>query len=226
MNGEDTTWIDKAIFSVADYYSLATVNSMIHLYPSISTIHGEELINLLQPSGLARWNLPGALRAVYFMFDPIISSDHVSFWLHRNFIRNRFFHATQNFLKAADEPPNLVEEKTLAVWESYGNPIAWSNDYLRDPMNTIFYRLKMSWGLRSGALIRQMYKYDGDRRALTLALLIKRRDLKDKEIETFLASVGPELRNPFTGAPMGWDSTKRVIRFDVPKDGDSFDVNL
>jgi hypothetical protein len=226
MNGEDTTWIDKAIIMAADYFSLSSVDSLIHLYPSVATAHGEELISLLSPSGLSRWNLPGALRAVYLMFDPIIASDHPSFWLHRNFIQNRFIYFARDFLKAADASPNLVEEKTEAVWKRYGNPMAWSNDYLRDPMNTIFYRLKMSGSLRSGALIGGMYKRDGDRRALTLALLIKHRGLKDTEIETFLASVGPELKNPFTGTPMGWDSTKRVIRFDVPKDGYRFDVQL
>ena len=227
MLGEDTTWVDKAIYSVADSFSLASANSMIHSYPNIARIHGDELINMLRPSGLARWNLPGALRAEYSMFDPIISSESARFWLNRNFIRNRYLHSSVDFLEAANSPPNLVEEKTLAVWQSYAKLKTWDLDYLRDPMNTFFTRIYLLSPLKSASsILPRLHMYDGDRRALTLALLVKLHGIRDTEIEEFLAGVGPELRNPFTGEPMAWDSAKRVIRFDIPKNEYSFEVKL
>lgn len=227
MLGEDTTWVDKAIFSVADSFSLASANSLINSYPNIARVHGDELISLLKPTGLARWNLPGVFRAEYLMFDPIISAENARFWLNRNFIRNRYLYAAKDFLEAADAPPNLVEEKALAVWQSYAKLKTWDVDYLRDPINTFFTRIYLLSSLKgASSILPRLHMYDGDRRALTLALLIKRRGIRDTEIETFLAGVGPELINSFTGEPMGWDSTKRVIRFDVPKNGYSFNVKL
>jgi hypothetical protein len=71
-----------------------------------------------------------------------------------------------------------------------------------------------------------MHIYDGDKRALTLALLIKQRKLSESEITAFISSNSSKLGNPFTGQPMSWDSSNQTIRFDVPQDSYSFEVKL
>jgi hypothetical protein len=218
MIGEDTAWGDKEVFLVADSFSLASAEALIHTYKGVASVHGDELLNMLKPSGLARWNLPGVMRAEYDMLYPLGEFYDTQFWFHKNYIRNRMLHSGQAFLLAADSPPSLAAGKMLTVMHEHGGLKSWSNDYLKDPMNTILVR-----GLILGTqpvsvvdLIRPMYIHDGQQRALTLALLIKRRSLKDNEIANFLASVATELRNPFTGDPMGWDTKKRLIRFVVP----------
>jgi len=227
--GQDTDWAGKMTLIAANGQSLTSGLSLFHAYKEIAAVHGDELIEMLGPSGLARWNLPGAMRAEYTKFIPIFSSAHHDVWFHPNFIRNRFLHSAQALLTAMDAPPGLVEEKTRAAWHEFGSVKAWTNDYLRDPMNTALSRtiFRDSLNERTGGLVARMHILDGKQRTLTLALLMKRGTLKDGEIASFLAGVGPELRNPFTGAPMGRDSTKRTIRFDIPKGGySSFEVKL
>ncbi len=225
MIGEDMTWVDKTIFSVNVSFSLESAGQLIRYYPNIATIHGDELLELLKPTGLTPWNIPGTLRAEYLMLDPIISSDHPAFWLHKNFIRNRFLYSALDYLKASEAPPIQVEEQTLSVWER-NNIKSWSADYLRDPMNMIFLRFKLFVAPKIGIILTRMHIYDGDKRALTLALLIKQRKLRDSEIGAFIAGNSSKLGNPFSGQPMSWDDSNHTISFDVPKDGYSFKVNL
>jgi hypothetical protein len=229
MIGEDSDWIAKAIFTVTDSFSLASAEALIHSYNGIARVHGDELMAMLEPSGLARWNLPATVRAEYDVWLPFFSTFYNSqFWVHPNFIRNTWLHSEQAFLEAAKAPPSLVNEKMQGVSLKYGGFRSWSNDYLRDPLNTVLVRgyLLGTHRFNGVELIRSMHIHDARQRALTLALLIKRRSLKDNEIADFLAKADPELKNPFTGNPMTWEPKKRAIRFVVPKANDtSDDVN-
>ena len=229
MIGEETDWTGKVALMVADGFSLTSAASLFQAYKGIAMNHGDEFSKLLKPTGLAQWDLPGILRAEYFIFAPEILRDTTEFWFHPNFIRNRTLYSAQAMLRAVEVPPILVEEKTLAVWREFGSIKGWHMDYLRDPMNAILARGAISGAVkeRVGSLIKKMHILDGKKRALTLAVSIKQRALKDDEIAPFLTRTGPELRNPFTGAPMGWDPRKRTIRFKVPKyEGSGFEVSL
>ncbi len=219
MKSESSGWVGKAIFAVADSFSLSSAEALIHSYKGIASVHGDELMTLLEPTGLAHWNLPGSLRSEYDLWLPFYSKFYSpQFWFHPNFIRNRWLHYEQAFLEAANAPPSLVNEKLQHLWLEHGGLGNWNNDYLRDPLNTVLVRgyLFDTQILTSNNLIHEMYIHDAQQRTLTLALLIKRRGLKDGEIADFLASVDPELKNPFTGNPMEWDAKKRVIRLVIP----------
>lgn len=229
MISSDVTWIDKAVFCVADGFSLESAESLIHTYKGIATLHGDELLDMLEHGGMARWNLAGLMRAEYDLHYQLTNILNTQIWFHPNFIRNRMLHSAQDYLMAIDSPPSLVADRTLAVLRENGGLNSWTNDYLRDPMNTFIVRgllLNLTPHTAVG-LLKPMYIHDARRRALTSAVLIKRRGLKDDEIAKFLASVGPELKNPLTGDPMSWDAKKRVIRFVNPKAGiKGEDVNM
>jgi len=227
MLGEDTDWVAKAIFTVLDGISLGSARSLLQTYPGIAALHGDELTNLFRTAGLSRWNLPGVMRSEYLMFEPILSPDYRAFWVHPNFIRNRFFLSSQAFLIATTAQPDQIEEKSLAVRREYGDFRVWTDDYLRDPPNTFFARVYiLPTMLTAGAMVRTMHVHDGQRKVLTLALLANRRGLRDQEIGTFLSNVGSELKNPISGAPMRWNIKKQAIEFADQKNNFVFDVKL
>lgn len=224
--GADTGLLDKVIFAVAEAASLGSVKSLIHSYPGIAEKHGDEMLKLLTPSGLARWNLPGLMRAEYFMFDSILTPGTTKFWVHRNFIRNRFYRLAQAVLRASTQPPDIVEEKVNAIMNEFCNFKTWDIDYLRDPMNAIFVKSMIGGQLKTGDVFTFWHRRDGDLRVLTLAVMIKKQRIADEKIDDFLAAVGPELKDPFTHLPMHWDPIKRAIRFEAPKSDYTFEVHL
>jgi hypothetical protein len=63
-----------------------------------------------------------------------------------------------------------------------------------------------------------MHVTDGRLRLATLAVRIITEGITDAEIPRFLASAGPNLQDPFTGAPMRWDPKDRKIYFPDPSD--------
>jgi hypothetical protein len=121
--------------------------------------------------------------------------------------------------------PNLANNDKRKILLESGGFISWSNDYLKDPLNAVLAHGFLINPLADGKfeLLHSFHIHDAKQKALTLALLIKRRDLKDSEIAEFLATVDSRLRNPFTGKPMTWDSKKRAIQFVIPKTNDSSD---
>jgi hypothetical protein len=219
MIEEEAGWTEKAIFSVADSYSQASAESLFHIYKGVGTRHGDELIALFNSSGLSRWNLPGTLRAEYDVWQPFVAAYEAQFWFHPNYIRNKWLHSSQAFIAAARVPQNLANQEARKVLHESGGFRSWSNDYLKDPMNTVLVRgfLLDSLGYKSIDVLKSMHIRDAKQKALTLILLIKRRDLKDGEIANFMENADPELRNPFTGKAMNWDVKKRAIVFNVPK---------
>jgi hypothetical protein len=235
MIGEEAGWVEKATFAVADSYNQASAEALIHNYKGIAKAHGDELVVMfkLQPSGLARWNIAGTLRAEYAILQPFVDIYASKFWFHPNYIRNSWLHSSQAFIAAAQVPQNLADKTAQRVILESGGFRIWNNDYLRDPMNTVIVRgfLLDPLGYKSIDLLKTMHIRDAKQRALTLALLIKRRGIKDSEISNFLASVDPELKNPFTGNPMIWDAKKHAIVFTVSKtskwgDDANIDVRL
>ncbi len=233
MIGEEAGWMEKAIFIVADSYSKASAESLFHMYTGIGTRHGDELIPLFSSAGLSRWNLPGTLRAEYDVWQPFVAAYEPQFWFHPNYIRNNWLHSSQAFIAAAQDPQNFANQEARKVLFESGGFRSWSNDYFKDPMNTVLVRgfLLDSLGYKSIDLLKSMHISDAKQKAMTLALLIKRRNLKDREVASFLENVDLELRNSFTGKIMTWDAKKRAIVFNVPKtsgggDEEIIDVRL
>lgn len=217
MARAEDSWMGKAILLAAEGISLTSAELLLHATPSLLATHGDELRQLLQPVGLSRWNLEGVMRAEYRRIDPVISGDDTQIWVHSNFIRNRHFRAANAFLNASTAHPSELERKFETVLQAHSNPIAWTWDYLRNPMNTFFVRrFSLESQLEAEPVVRSMIQKDGRMRLLSLRLLLAKNSIADGDVEHFLSKQPSELRDPFTTEPMQWDREKRVIYFCQP----------
>jgi hypothetical protein len=215
MIGEDGTWVDKAIGLVLEQISLSTAEFLIQASPKTANAHYQEMRESLSPGGLTRYNLGGVMRAEYLLHDPIYSNPaSLKAWVHPGFIRNRFFRAAQDFLKASQGSPSDAAKDVEAVWNAQTS--GWRWDYLRDPLNTVWIRVLLGGQMKTGSMLQQMHLHDGQMRLLTLRLDILHLGIQDSRIEAFLESAETGLRNPFTGEPMKWDLVKRAIYFQSP----------
>ena len=212
MLGEEGTWVDKAIGLVVEQISLDTAEFLIKAAPEMASTHYQEMKELLRPDGLARYNLPGVMRAEYELFDPIYAKPaSLRIWVHPGFIRNRFFRSATDFLKVSQGPPSEVAKEVNAMWLTYSS--GWRLDYLSDPLNTVWIRVLLGGQAKTGNMLQQMHLRDGQLRLLTLRLDILHLGVQDGGIDAFLESSEKGLRNPFTGDPMKWEPAKRAIYF-------------
>ena len=216
LNAADATWVGKAILLVIEGYTLSTVESIMRHAPALAVSHYEELIGLLRPGDLERYNVPGIMRAEYALIDRIFEKPaELQFWVHPTFNRNRFFRYSQDFLRAAHTPATELSTETQRIAAGYSPK--WRLDYLRDPMNAAFFYVVLVHGqLETGQMLQQMYIHEGHRRLLVLRVEVAKEKISDEAIPAFLQSASMSLRNPFTGGPMQWNSTDRVLYFDIP----------
>lgn len=215
--GQDT-FIGKAILLVNEGISLTSIEYLLHDAPELIDSHADELIQLLKPVGLLRWNLEGTMRAEYGLFSPLLSGE-TKLWVHPNFIRNRFFHSAKVFLNTAEGRPSELESN-FTEQQKLGDISTWTWDYMRDPMNTLFSRLLMGGQFKAGSLVGSMVQKDGRLRLLTLRILIAKNKIDDADVDSFLARQPMELRNPFTNKPMRWSTKRHLIWFCVPNHPD------
>jgi hypothetical protein len=215
MIGEEQTWLDKALDIYLESIALATAEQMMRAAPALADAHYTEMRELLLPAGIARYNLPGLMRAEYLLRDPIYSNAAaLKYWVHPDFIRNRFYRYAQEFLVAAQAPALLIADSVELVARKHTT--GWNSDYLTDPMNALFARSQIAGPAGSGRLLQQMYAHDGQLRLALLQLEILHRHITDSAIDEFLKNTGPELRDPFTGEPMQWAAGQRTLFFRVP----------
>ena len=158
--------------------------------------------------------------------DPVFTHrESLKFWVHPEFIRNRFYRYAQDFLQTARQSPNAIDSgmERLRVSHLEG----WSADYLKDPLNTLFVRAMLSGQKKTGELLKQMYLQEGKTRLLALQTQILRTGLPDSAVDEFLRKSKSTLRNPFSGEPMRWDPVERSIYFGIPGiEGRSREVHL
>lgn len=64
----------------------------------------------------------------------------------------------------------------------------------------------------------RIHNLDGFLRLVSLQVAAKRYGVRDSAMEKFLADAAPDLRNPYTNEPMGWDPASRAIYFNGYKE--------
>lgn len=212
MMSEDETWFDKALELFLERISLATAEQLMHMAPRLADEHYPEMKDLLRDEGIARYNIAGVMRAEYLLRDPLYTNPAaLKYWVHPNFLRNRFYRFAQDFLKASTAPPSEIAAAADAVVRAHTE--GWSADYLTDPINAVFARSQVGGPAKIGQLLQQMVLHDGQMRLLLLRLEILHSNIPDSGIEDFLKHADKSLANPFTGAPMQWSPSKRALYF-------------
>lgn len=85
--------------------------------------------------------------------------------------------------------------------------ITW--DFIYNPAGKILIGVA---GVNYVEFARFEHNLDGLMRLVTLELMLKQRPAKDG-VEKFIKEAGPQYSNPYTGEPMQWDASKRIIFF-------------
>ena len=213
MLREETDFLEKKVFMVAESTCLKSAELLIYSYPNIADLHGDDLRVILNPMGLARWNLADALRTEYERYDDAILSKRHADWVHPNFIRNRFYRVSNDLLATTALPPPKAELVMKTIKATYGSLWAWNRDYFFDPVNAAYSRFFFIGSVNGFELITTMHQHDGQFRALTLALDIKRQHVADSAISSYIREAPPDLVDPFTSQPMDYNPETKTITF-------------
>jgi hypothetical protein len=216
------SWVDKAILLVAQSFSLQALEEILQQRFALGAADYEALERLLRPAGIAAYDVDGALRAEYAMLRPIFTPPaRLQFWVHPQFIENRFARFSAAFADAARAPLPDLEDAFDRVRRSQLEDRA---DYLRDPMNTYFVRGLLRGQIKVGEMLRQMHIHEGRKALLALRLEVRRGGMADAQIPALLAA--STLRDPH-GQAMRWDAARRSIWYALPGgEGERYEVRL
>ncbi|PPD56750.1 MAG: hypothetical protein CTY10_02590 [Methylotenera sp.] len=217
---QETTVIEKAIFLVIDGFNFASLEYLLLKKPQIMTNHYDELIVLLKPTGLIRYNLQGMLRAEYYFFeDHLFKKVTAEQNVHINYIRNRIYRVHIDFLKEAQKSPYTFKESQRKLHKRYyfGRYQFWNYDLL-DPQHSLISNMLINGFLNGFNLVGSMQSKSALIKLLNLKINIHQQKIADSNIQAFLNNAGSEYFNPFTNKPMRWDGAKRMIICDRPDD--------
>ncbi len=214
----ETTTIEKAIFLVMDGFILASIEYLLSKQPQIITKHYEELMVLLRPTGLTKYNLQGMLKTDYhfyknYLFGKVTTEQN----LHVNYILNRIYHVHKDFSKEAHKSPFNIQESQRVLRQQYyvGSNQFWNFDFL-DPQHSLISNLITNGSLSSFNLVGSMHHKSALIKLLNLKIKIHQQNIVDSDVQAFLNNVGSEYNNPFTNKPMRWDTVKRLLICDKP----------
>jgi len=228
LRGPDV-WVGKAIGLVAHGMTLPFLESLLLASPEIATAHQPELLELLRPEGMEAFNPDGIARAEYWLLsksleslpeDTPLGTDRLH-WLafhlgQPNRILNRYSAFAPEYAAALRLPWAEMERESGRLREKYLYPSA--GGFLIDPFGSLYLASFIDSQLGIREMPRQMHITDGRLRLATLVVRVINERISDNDIPRFLASVGPHLQDPFTGAPMRWDPKDRKIYFPDPSD--------
>lgn len=228
LRGPDT-WIGKAVSIVATKSTLAELENILRVDPRLAKQHAAELKNLLRPEGIDGFSLEGVLRAEYLSLKDALYSPQSqmriwglgshswlpSYLIQKDRLLNRYYFFARDYAAILRLPWSQFEKEVVRWRESFAYPSGW--DITVDPVGSLFFSFYIENQLKARELVTSMYEIDGTLKLSTLLVRIISEDVADSAISDFLASVGPELYNPFSGDPMRWDPTQRRIYFSDPE---------
>ena len=133
-----------------------------------------------------------------------------------NRILNRYSAFAREELLRLRLPWNELEADSSRLQEKYAYPSDW--DFTIDPFGSLYVTYHIRSQLKAREMLRQMHIIDGRLRLATIAVRLINENVRDKDIAGYVASAGPDLSDPFSGAPIRWDPKDRKIYFLDPTD--------
>ena len=236
VKGSEGTWVEKAIFLIAEAFSLNSIELILHSDRRIAAKRADELLQLLKPTGIAYWNVPAIFRTDYvLLMEPLITAlGNIN--QPTNFIRNRFIRSANAFVAASQAHPSVVGERIEKVQAAYPYQPQFTKELAEKTKltpsealqltNKLFLVVLIPQTLRGKELVVAFHQREERSRALSLAVMITQKNISDKNVANFLATVDHAYRSAFTDKPFEWVADQRLIRFVDPKGKSSFDVRL
>ena len=215
VRSAETRMVDKAILLVIQGFSFSSLDQILAIAPQMASTHGDEMIALLRPAAVKAWNIHAALVEFYDEMNITLSVELPTRAFHPNFIRNRLYRESHNIENAIDNgEPRDYSEKVASISRQYGDGASWSNDYLRDPLNTFPSRMVYCKSLKVlGNMAVNMVTKDDVARLLVLVIKAKRQHVADDQLAAFIERNGRGMRDSVAGSPITVDAADHTLGY-------------
>ena len=209
--------------------TLPALENILRADPRLAKQHAAELKILLRPEGINGFNLEGVLRAEYLALKNTLDSPQgqMRFWglgsqswlpsylIQKDRILNRYYFFARDYAAILRLPWSQFQKEVVRWRESFPYPSGW--DIAVDPFGSLLFWVYVEDQFKARELVKEMHMIDGRLKLSTLLVRIISEDVTDAAVSDFLASVGPELYDPFSGGPMRWEPKQRRIYFPDPE---------
>ena len=223
MNAVGRTWVEVAIGLVNEGYALSGIESLRFRAPQLIDKHHDELISLISPEGIARFNFPGIMRAEYALVMQAYQADKNRAAIFPNYVTNRYFRYAQQVLEVAGKPASALNEIGANRCECL-KPIELNGSDPRFAASAEF--IVPSVHVGTFELIKSMYDKNRRMALLSMRVRIFKARIPDSQIAAYLAASVANMRELFADGPIQWDQSKRVLFIDNPNNRGTTEVRL
>ena len=224
---QESTMIDRAIFLVTESLNLNALEYCLFKSPKMAVSYSEELNTLLKASGLVRYNLKGAMRAEYALFNKsLFTQTETMKGFQPEYFRNRLYRFQLDYLNRSQWAPATFDKSRTEMNTQYGlNMYLFNFDWI-NPRHSVISKSMTGGFANSFELVKAMHSHNAKIKLLNLSLKIRQQKVANADIQTFLNEAGVDFDNPFTNRPMRYDDTKKVIFSDNPTNNEKVEVRL
>ena len=218
--GQESNMIDRAIFQAVDSRSLDSIEYLLYKNPETILKHADELMALLKPLGLARYNLKGLMRAEYtFINNSVMNRKNAGKAVHIEYMRNRMYRFHLDFLNRTHEPERTLSasERELSQKYSLITIKTFLRAFLPHGPSRLLADLLIGGQVRGLMLVKSMHHKSAMINLLNLSIKIRQQSIDANHIQTFLNKASKEYNCPFTEYPMVFDKVKKTIYCENPE---------
>jgi hypothetical protein len=215
------SWVDLAICQVAESFSLSSAEALLFHAPRLIDGHADEILALLRPLGLSRYDIAGMERRHYAWLKETYQASGERDLMLPNFIANRYYLYVQEVLAVSSKPLDEVGDtkpcacaSTLAT-DSRNPRIAATSKLLTGVIDTIHTQV-----------IKSMHRKSQMRSLLTMRVLLATKVVAPADISAFVAANAREVSDPLSFVPMRWDVRRRVLHLEGPAASGALEVRL
>jgi hypothetical protein len=201
MSAESGTWFDVAINQVNENLSLSTLESLLWRAPQITNRQAEELLAVLRPSTMARYDIAALMRWNYKAVQYFYETSPDRNFLAPNYIANHYYRYSQHVIESSERPRSVIDAFELGPSDPNFLPTQKF--------------LATQFAYRNSQLISSMHRSNRLMRLLTMKVRVMKESVPDDRIGEYVAAHGDELRDPESGSPARWDSEKRVLYYEI-----------
>ena len=211
MAGYSGLWAMSAINLVNEGLSFGGLAILLEQAPQLMDTHHAELLTLLKPGDLSRYNLAGVLQAESKYLDASMQEQNFRRFVRVNRMRNRFEDFSRDLARAVTPASATLRPAVFGVEERY---LAIQASDVFDPLNAFVWRLEVKDQARKAvSLIPVMMKHEAQRRLYTLKIIMARAKVQDGDVHAYLRDAPESLRSPHDNKSFTWNPAMRSLEY-------------
>jgi hypothetical protein len=209
--------VEMAVCLVAEGLSEMAIESLLFHAPGLIDTHAGELMRVLAPGPLARYNMEGMLRREHAHLLAYVAKADNHEMLMPNYIANRHYLFARQLLDAMAQPSSATIDEACKCLDrrdlESGDPrVAASAQLVMARIPTF--------------LVRSMHSKNRVLSMLNARIRIATEKIPEAGIAAFVASMNETLRDSLAGAQMDWDPARRVLLLHDPANFGPMEVRI